>query len=748
MPIPVGVQLGVELTNFVGPLTKTAFRLGTLAVREAIERSGSDELTELKLAHILGRHRLDPAIATHFRSIVARSSHAPLSQFVKDLVLESGSGPTVSQALVSNNAALLSMVVQLSFLAFSHDHQSLAQAMTQAIDDMLIDGKAETSHGLNYVSLLGTVIACQQQTVAFSWEPHYAAIEHKIFDVMRTNNQTTKRRSKRRRTSGQSGSRIQQQSVADRALPFTILRGLLTSLDSIQRFPEDGLLQLSCDRGISSAVLWCYHIMGLSVLVRISDSVVHFGNGPYNITIEHCNGPDASAVLLQRAVENIPVFTLTTTDVDPYIQSDQRQATRGYLRHVLKVHGVEGEGLRVFASFIVLKCMGHIDSKCEQSSPGALGAESFDSPHLLKSDTATPSSEGVELASMNSIPRPKIIQTASFLFDLDEEQLSDADPELASTLSKRTASLWDATVSLVYALSRVKELTACALLPLSLDAFDGLTSFHGSIPDTIHSFELICKLLLGRLYSKPYVSNASLISSRGWSIFFDTIDAADPADVASGSLHIRSGVPARNGIRKARIIDGMTDFGVHSTKGILLKPYPRISFWPGVWTAKLVGTHIGYHDHDAFTVVQTYDWAHSGQKCKKWRLGFREKQEMSMKFRVYCKCSCSQLQDEVETRRVLDSLLVWPIAVKQETIPGKYIAQHPEADWNAPRIPERIFFNDETWFFYVTGSGVAVAAFSVLSIIAGYRGFKAFGASSVEFPQLYDISRSPIADVP
>lgn len=137
----------------------------------------------------------------------------------------------------------------------------------------------------------------------------------------------TNRPAKRRRILGQSGSRmtrIHQQSVADRALPFVMSRGLLTSLDSIQRFPENCLLQLSCDRGISSVVLSCYHIMGLSVLVRISNATVHFGNGPYNITIEHCNSTNTSIVLLQRAAENIPVFTLTTTDVNPYIQSDQR----------------------------------------------------------------------------------------------------------------------------------------------------------------------------------------------------------------------------------------------------------------------------------------------------------------------------------------------------------------------------------------------------------------------------------------
>ncbi|RKK80731.1 hypothetical protein BFJ71_g15840 [Fusarium oxysporum] len=705
MSVPVGLQLGVELTNFVGPLTKTAFRLGTLAVREAIERSGSDELTELKLAHILGRHQLDPAIATHFRSIVARSGHAPLSQFVKELVLESGSGPTVSQALVSNNVALFSMVVQVSFLAFSHDHQSLSQALTQAIDDMLTDSKTATSHGLNYVSLLGTVTSCQQQTTAFSWEPHYAAIEHKIFSEMKTNNRTTSRPTKRRRISEQSGNRmtrIHQQSVADRALPFVMLRGLLTSLDSIQRFPEDCLLQLSCDRGISSVVLWCYHIMGLSVLVRISDATIHFGNGPYNVTIEHCNPTDTSVVLLQKAAENIPVFTLTTTDVDPYIQSDQRRNAKGFLRQVLKLQGVDEAELGEYASSLVSECIRRFDSNYEQSS-----CETFTSSHSLEANSAAPPRQVIELASMNTIIRPGIIETASFLFDIDEAQLGDDIVGSVRTNRKRTSSLWSAAMALIYAFSRVQELTTCSQLPLSLDAFETLTNedylitekggFHGPILDTIRSFELICKLLLGRLYSKSYVSNAFLISSRGWSIFLDTMDAVDPADVKRGSLHIRLGVPARNGIRKARIIDGMTDFGVHSTRGLLLQSDPRISFWPGVWTAKLVGTHIGYHDHDAFTAVQTYDWAHSGQKCKKWRLGFREKQEMSMEFQVYRKCSCPRLQDEVETRRVLDNLLIWPVVAKQEAGKSleKYIAKHPEDSWNASKIPERIFFNGE-----------------------------------------------------
>ncbi|KAK9792788.1 hypothetical protein SCARD494_06656 [Seiridium cardinale] len=123
------------------------------------------------------------------------------------------------------------------------------------------------------------------------------------------------------------------------------------------------------------------------------------------------------------------------------------------------------------------------------------------------------------------------------------------------------------------------------------------------------------------------------------------MEASDPTDVASGTLHINPGVPARDGIRKTRIIDGMTGFGIDAARELLFNLEPRISFWPGVWTTKVVGTHIGYHGQVAFTVVQSYDWAHTGQ--------------------------------------------------------------HPEDECNASRMPERIFRCQDTWYFYVTGDGAA-----------------------------------------
>jgi hypothetical protein len=59
----------------------------------------------------------------------------------------------------------------------------------------------------------------------------------------------------------------------------------------------------------------------------------------------------------------------------------------------------------------------------------------------------------------------------------------------------------------------------------------------------------------------------------------------------------------------------------------------RVGHLSGVWISKLVGTLVGYEGLDAFSVVQTYDWTQGVKGCKKWRLGFREKQDMRMRRR-------------------------------------------------------------------------------------------------------------------
>ncbi|KAK4034168.1 hypothetical protein C8A01DRAFT_39383 [Parachaetomium inaequale] len=559
--IPVGLQIGVETTTIVSALAKTAMRIGGVLASDAVRNAGSDPRTEEQLVAILGRNRLDPAFSVHFRGITAPSAQEAISQFLKGLFLESGAGPTITQALVSDDPGLLSAVAHVSFLAWFHDAQSLAQAFTQAITDELVEAKAAPALGLNYIHLLGTIRACQQQTAAFIWEHYYVAVEHRINAGLQNMSSTNGRPRKRRKTSGtpRSGqSKPQPLSVSDRSVPYVVLRALIRSLENVQRFPEERVLQISCDQGISSIVVWCHYILGISVLVLVDDTAIP--------------APKTS-------------------------------------------HAVDG------------------------------------------------------------------------------------------ALQRRADVSWPSVLGLVYAFARVQNRGNCDLLPLSGQQFErigtaehGLSyerGFLGPVPDPVLCFKLLCRMLLGARYTDEYVSRAFLVSDRGWSVFLSSLEADDPEDLDCGVIYIKPGVPARDGVRKARLIDGMTDFGIDSTETVFFTKEPEeIAFWPGVWSAKLVGTGIGYDD-DAFAVMQSYDWAHDSHGCRKWRLGFGEKQALCMDFWILKKCSCD-IDPSEEAVESIDDLRG-----------NTFTLRFPKEKSLAAKSPELVLQDGDIWLFFLGGDGAA-----------------------------------------
>jgi hypothetical protein len=110
--------------------------------------------------------------------------------------------------------------------------------------------------------------------------------------------------------------------------------------------------------------------------------------------------------------------------------------------------------------------------------------------------------------------------------------------------------------------------------------------------------------------------------------------------------------------RKSHIADDMTKIGTTSSRGLAV--VDRVNGWLGVLTSTLVGYHVGHDGGDAVVVVETYGWDHDQRGCKKWWLGFREKQEMCIKLRIVRSCPFdSPRSHEAERRQVLDDLL-WP----------------------------------------------------------------------------------------
>lgn len=80
MVLPTQFQLGLELTNIVNPLTSALSKWSSLALANAVKRSGSDVITEMKLASLLGRHRIDPVMEYSFREVVAKSNQSVISR--------------------------------------------------------------------------------------------------------------------------------------------------------------------------------------------------------------------------------------------------------------------------------------------------------------------------------------------------------------------------------------------------------------------------------------------------------------------------------------------------------------------------------------------------------------------------------------------------------------------------------------------------------------------------------------------
>lgn len=251
MVLPAQFQLGLELTNIVNPISQAVSGVGSLALVDAIRKSGSDTITEMKLASFIGRHLIDPVMKLHFREAVAKSDQSVISRYL-DIILESGCGPTVQEAI--KNPALFSMVIQLSALAFAHEDESLAGAIVEAMENIVQESGVDKAIVPYYVDLLGTVRACQRQTAGFRWASVYEAVEHKIQQTF------TKEWLPRLNTSGKR-RKLDPLSITDasgvgaRCIPFPVLQALLMWLHSLQKLPEHRLLHLKCDRGVSTIVV-------------------------------------------------------------------------------------------------------------------------------------------------------------------------------------------------------------------------------------------------------------------------------------------------------------------------------------------------------------------------------------------------------------------------------------------------------------------------------------------------------------
>ena len=650
-------QLGFELTNILTPATQLVSAIGSIAIVDAVRKAGSDVLTEVKLASVLGRNRIDAILRTHFRQAVAKSERTLISRYL-EIVLESGAGPTVQTAL--KDTALFSMVVQMSFLCSVHEHQAFANAMIKAIEQNVRDFKCNPNAIPDYPSLLGTMRVIQRETAAFQWSALFDSVERTIQKTLSEADQHPEPPAKRRKPNIKSSLNPDRDSVKDRGLPFPVLQGLLRALESPQHFFEKRQIYIECGTGIVSLVVWCYHVLGLSVKVSIKDRKIEFGKGPFNVLIKETSTMKSSFSLIVPFSQDEPLFTLSSSERDPKFGPELRAKVLGFGQAALKVAHIQHRDMIRECHFIIAGALTSLAWGCSCKWSGHLEM------HLPETHEA----------HCNCTPRrfpgkTRIIEAARMFFGLHEvdeailrEEMEDALKynkliiSHASPERKARAQL----IALLLSLSRIQhqDLEQCADVPFSLKVYQKRfnsrtnkptdTRFDMKIPNTTQSFGILAHYLLGQRYSDSFIEQALLVSDCGWSIFFDAIDATDPSDVSICNLRMLAGAPsiedaAKDRVVKDRILDGPTELNFSYLDYEVLKANRSsntsyVNFFHGVSTAKRGDSLIGFCDNDAFLATQSFTWNSKGIESKSHTLGFREMLELCNSFKWLPPCAC------------------------------------------------------------------------------------------------------------
>lgn len=676
MVLPAQFQLGLELTNIVNPISQAVSTLGSLALIDAIKKSGSDFITETKLASLIGRHRIDPVIKFHFQEMVAKSDQSVISRYL-DIILESGSGPTVQEAL--KNPALFSMVIQLSGLAFAHEDESLANAIVEAIDKIVQESDGDVGIVPDYVSLLGTIRACQQQTAAFRWALLYEAAEEKIHKALASPDRHS---SKRRKT--EHAAPTYRESVKSRSLPLPVLQGLLMWLQSLQSFPEHRLLHLRCNTGISTVVVWCHHMLGLSLMVHMHGIEICFGDAPYNLVVEESQSQKAGVSLMDPLAPQEPLFTLQNDENSMGTSYEHRTEAYGYGAKFLQFAEYPEEELQERAQWILSHSL-----------------------HFHEIDVFG----GTHYPSKN-----RLLSAFRFLFALDEGIL-DCEPNAARTANWSHDSKMNALVATVITFAKLPEddLARCREMPLALNVLPIILSEetkpdHNNpwgFPNLFESFKILSFLLLGRhMCHDDYIKPAVLVSAWGWSVILDSIDSVDPFDVPVDTLRVLRGVPSRRGLRRTRIIDGPQSFSKSATLQSSIDSRTHVCLTPGVSTAEKSVVLIGHHS-DAFQVTQPFVCG-----TQTYRYGIRKMTEWSIRPSRLPPCECDKPKRDCSTLRSKHSA---SSAHKVSAIEN-LVAKNSNAEWDSlgqTSRPfselERVFTlkHSEIYFFYVSDNPAA-----------------------------------------
>ena len=709
-------QLGFELTNILNPAIQAVSAISSIAIVDAVRKAGSDVLTEVKLASFLGKNRIDSILEAHFRQAVAKSERNLISRYI-EIVLESGAGPTVQNAL--KDTALFSMIVQMSLLCFVHEHQPFANAMVEAIERIVRDFKGNPQAIPDYPSLLGTMRVIQRETVAFQWSALFDSVERTIRDRLSKADPHPKPPVKKRKQNKPSCLNLERESVKDRGLSFPVLQALLLALESLQHFPQERQIFMECGTGISTLVVWCFHILGLSVKVCIEDREVTFGDGPFNVLVKEIFTMRSSVSLIIPLSQDEPLFTLSSSERDPNFGPELRAKILGFGQAALKEVDVTPRDMIHTCYAVIAGALASLnrDCSCKRSSWLKMRLPETHERHCNRTPRRFPG-------------RSQILEAARMFFGLHEVNEAILKVAERTPANPKRQKACAQLVPLLLSLSRVQhqDLEQCADVPFSLKVFktrrNSETSNSGlsdmEFPSITEAFEILAHYLLGQRYSDSFIEQALLVSDCGWSLFFDVIDATDPSDVSICNLRMLAGVPSmedasKNRVVKDRVLDGPTELSFsHSGSAILkadwISDTSSVNFLPGVSTAKRGDSLIGFRDNDAFLATQSFTWNFKGTEAKTHILGFREMLELCKDSTWLPTCACD---DKTSDLASLETGQVFTIKgsnvdrIPLKALKDREILNSEYAICFFPNIGGSTKGDEATWMFHVTRNPAA-----------------------------------------
>lgn len=658
-------SLSVELSNLVplAPIVNIASR-SMLEVVRGLHKSGSDLATEHDLAEVLGRSYIEPRFVRNFKNAVRESTIRKLSG-IAELVLEVGAGPTVRNAV--GDAAMFSMVVQLSLLLWAHHTKSLATGLTKAFELRKSGGSRNVPL---FEDIMGTLRCISQQTSGFMWELVFAAVDAKLKEDLRL-----------------------RTLDLTRAVPHVVLRTLLDALPAVQRFPESHTLSIRTTEGVTTLVVWAHHVLGLTVEARSDGHVIKFGEGPPAVQIDR--GPfnirSAIEVVLLNETEELIFQAMADALEDPDLEPAAHHTLEGYgtmaVETVFEAQiSIQGLAIRIIQSCLLIVQEG---SEMQLQSKLDIRGDAFiaSKQRIITIGRILFPVYDISLETVEALPDQVCLARA----DWSTDHVRNIVLALYITLDpyhmvlKYLRPLFKRICHIILALSSVRNVHDCREVPLSTRSLPKENYQVVGLLSVEQAFDTLAHLFMG--YSKYSEDNdlrgnikrAVVVSHRGWSLCISSIGAPDPGMLHSEVAIVR-GVPTREGNRKEWIQDhtsgitwdSVTD-GVADAYRVVASEGDRVSlesFWPISESKYSIGT-----TSQSFLVFKTLTCYDRKRETSAYlRVGLRYMQSLYWKF--------SHVQPCEHVSQVRDIIVVphrtW---VFQGLLSTFGEALHPEGPW-------------------------------------------------------------------